>query len=119
MLIQDVLFPYCIDDRHTPDTLFVLAESDWRMYKADMLGSAEEIVQHISQDARDAMTAFRTARAEPVAEGKMQRSACERMSPRNLDVPPPKCASQYVRGVHWCGNETFVGSIIKRCGSPM
>ena len=98
LLVQDVLFPYCIDDRHTPDTLFVLAESDWRMYKEDMLGSAVEIAQHISQDVRDAMTAFRTARAEANESGDVPDSARERTTLRNMDVPPPKRSSQLARG---------------------
>ena len=63
-----------------------------------MLGSAAEIVHHISQDVRDAMTAFRTARAEPNEEGDVQVSARERTSLRNMHVPPPKRSSQLPRG---------------------
>ena len=80
MFAKDVLFPYCIDDRHAPDTLFVLAESDWRMYQKDMLGSAEEVVQHLSQDVHDAISAFHEATGFPVDDSGMQGFAREEAS---------------------------------------
>jgi len=35
---QDVGFPYMLDDRHPPDTLFLFAESDFRWFRSDLAG---------------------------------------------------------------------------------
>ena len=34
----DVGFPYMMDARHSPDTLFLLADSDFRLFESDCLG---------------------------------------------------------------------------------
>ena len=31
--MQDVGLPYMTDDRHAPDTFFLVAEADWRLYR--------------------------------------------------------------------------------------
>ena len=33
--MQDILIPYMCDPRHLPDTLFIVLEEDFRVYKAD------------------------------------------------------------------------------------
>ena len=35
---EDVGFPYMMDARHSPDTLFLLADSDFRFFEADCFG---------------------------------------------------------------------------------
>jgi hypothetical protein len=35
---EDVGFPYMMDARHSPDILFLLADSDFRFFESDCLG---------------------------------------------------------------------------------
>ena len=39
--VQDVLLPYMLDPRHPRDTLFLVAEHDWRCYEHDDIPAAE------------------------------------------------------------------------------
>ena len=32
---QDHLLPFCLDEKHAPDTLFIVLEEDWRLREAD------------------------------------------------------------------------------------
>ena len=35
LLTQDHLLPYCLAPKHAPDTLFIIAEGDWRLCVED------------------------------------------------------------------------------------
>ena len=42
LLSQDVMLPYMADTNHCPDTLFLIAESDFRFYSADCGDQVDE-----------------------------------------------------------------------------
>ena len=46
---EDHILPYCADERHTPDTLFIVAEEDWRIYEAEAALGPEELARHINE----------------------------------------------------------------------
>ena len=35
LLSQDHILPYCLSPKHAPDTLFIVAEEDWRLNASD------------------------------------------------------------------------------------
>ena len=41
VLPEDHALPLMADDRHAPDTLFLVAEEDWRLYRQDCKGAGE------------------------------------------------------------------------------
>ena len=84
------MFPYILDDRHAPDTLFVVAESDWRLYEKDLVGSMEDIAKHVSRDVVEAMNAFMEARGGRTDDDGNADAAHERATVTNMQAPPPK-----------------------------
>ena len=46
---QDVILPYCADRRHAPDTLFIVAEEDWRLYRAEAEITADQRAERMMQ----------------------------------------------------------------------
>ena len=46
---QDCLLPYMADQRHTPDTLFIVCEEDWRLYRTEGEASPEALAAHMAR----------------------------------------------------------------------
>ena len=46
---EDHILPYCADERHPPDTLFIVAEEDWRIYEAEAAISPAEMSRRTSE----------------------------------------------------------------------
>lgn len=74
LLSQDHILPYCLSPKHAPDTLFIVAEEDWRLEASDCVRLEDTDTYRRYEEAM-AMTNERRARnlaasassAEPVA----------------------------------------------------
>lgn len=74
LLSQDHILPYCLSPKHAPDTLFIVAEEDWRLQASDCVPLEDtdayrryEEAMSMTNARRASNLAASSSSAEPVA----------------------------------------------------
>ena len=80
---EDHVLPYCADQRHPPDTLFFVAEEDWRLKEAHCMPMQEGALAELPADLQQRL-------GKPQTEEELQEARANVRFPRDqhLSAPP-------------------------------